>query len=111
MKDPLALRDEVLALVNATLRSPAETDPALREAVARRSTEHAGLAEPTATLPETLEGYVEKVARFAYKTTDEDIAALRASGYSEDQILEVTLSAALGASLARLERGLELLRE
>lgn len=51
-----------------------------------------------------------KVARHAYTVTDGDIAALREAGYSEDAIFEITLSAAVGAGLARLERGLAVLR-
>jgi hypothetical protein len=48
----------------------------------------------------------EKVARHAYRITDEDVGALRSNGYSEDAIFEVTLAAAIGAGLARMERGL-----
>ena len=50
-------------------------------------------------------GAVEKVARHAYLVTYADVAALRDGGYSEDAIFEITLSAALGAGMARLERG------
>ena len=46
----------------------------------------------------------------AWRCTDEDVAALKTAGYSEDQILEATLAAALGASLARFELGLSLLK-
>jgi alkylhydroperoxidase family enzyme len=37
---------------------------------------------------------------------DEDVAALKHAGLSENAIFEATASAALGAALARLERGL-----
>jgi len=50
--------------------------------------------------------YVKKVALYAYKTTEEDIEALRRAGYSEDAIFEITVSAALGAGMIRLEQGL-----
>ena len=50
------------------------------------------------------------MALHAYRTTDQDIVALRTAGYSEDAIFEITLSAALGAGLARLERGLAALK-
>ncbi len=53
---------------------------------------------------------MDKVARQAYKVTDDDIAALRQAGYSLDTIFEVTLSAALGAGMSRLERGLAVLK-
>ena len=58
------------------------------------------------TVPDDLSDWVEKVARHAYRTTDEDIESLKAAGYSEDQIFELTVAAALGASRARLERAL-----
>jgi alkylhydroperoxidase family enzyme len=74
-------------------------DPAVRVA-----------ASLAARLPDALDPYVKKVARYAYEVTDEDIAALRHAGYSEDQIFEVTVSAALGAGLVRLEAGLSALR-
>jgi alkylhydroperoxidase family enzyme len=61
-------------------------------------------------VPEELTRYVDKVAKHAYKVTDADVEALHLAGYSEDAIFEITLSAALGAGLARLERGLEALR-
>ena len=63
-----------------------------------------------AQLPAPLDTYVDKVARHAYKVTDDDIVALRQAGYSEDAIFEVTLSAALGAGMSRLERGLAMLK-
>ena len=62
-------------------------------------------------MPAALRPYVEKVARHAYKVTDEDVEALKAAGYSEDAIFEVTASAALGAALMRLERGLIMLHD
>jgi len=43
--------------------------------------------------------------------TDADIEGLLRAGFSEDEIFEVTASAALGAALARLERGLAVLEE
>src|SRR2546421_227979 len=50
-------------------------------------------------------------ARYAaYTATDEDLAALQRAGHSDDALFEVTVSAALGAALARLERGLAALR-
>jgi alkylhydroperoxidase family enzyme len=47
----------------------------------------------------------------AYKVTDVDINQLKVAGYSEDELYELTISAALGAGLARLNRGLELLKD
>ena len=64
---------------------------------------NAGLSEPLSKL-------IEKVARNAHTVTDENIAAAKASGLSEDQIFEIVVCAAVGqatrqydAALAALE--------
>ncbi len=57
-----------------------------------------------------LAGYVDNVALHAYKVTDEDLVALKRAGNSDDLLFEVTVSAALGAAVGRLERGLSALR-
>ena len=82
-------------LADAVLSSPGALDSSIRWAAA-------GGAE----VPEALRGYLDKVARHAYKVTDEDTEALRAAGYSDDQIFEATVSCALGACLRRLDAGL-----
>jgi hypothetical protein len=61
-------------------------------------------------IPEPLAVYAEKVARYAYRVTDDDVRKLQAAGYSEDQIFEATLSLALGAAQRRLQAGLGPLR-
>lgn len=61
-------------------------------------------------VPADFAAYFDKVVRHAYKVTDEDIAALKAAGHSEDEILELTVAAAMGAALVRLDRGLGALR-
>lgn len=83
------------ALRAAVLDSDGHTDRSVRAAAA-------GGGE----LPEPLRGYVDKVRRHAYKVTAGDVAALKAAGYTEDQIFELTASAAVGAGMARLEAGL-----
>ena len=50
---------------------------------------NAGLAQPLGTL-------IDRVAKHAYRVTDEDIAAAKASGLSEDQIFEIVVCAAIG---------------
>jgi alkylhydroperoxidase family enzyme len=82
-------------VVEAVLAGPGKLDPGIRRAAAQG-----------ADVPEPLRSYLDKVARHAYKVTDEDVEALRAAGYSEDQIFEATVSCALGACLRRLEAGL-----
>ncbi|MEM9453258.1 MAG: hypothetical protein AAGF11_03710 [Myxococcota bacterium] len=63
---------------------------------------------PTSISP-ALQGYADKCARFAYKVTDEEVDALKATGTTETALIEITLAASLGVSLARLEQGLMLL--
>lgn len=89
-----ALRDRVLQLV---LDGPGECDPALRHAAAD------GRGVPQALAP-----LVEKIHAHAYKVTDDDIARLQAD-YSDDQLFEIVVSAALGASQHLLDVGLEAL--
>ena len=55
--------------------------------------------------------YVTKLVKHAYKITDQDVRALREAGHSEDQILEMTFAAALGAGLRRLRAGLAALED
>jgi hypothetical protein len=51
--------------------------------------DNAGLVKPLNTL-------IDKVSKHAYQVTDEDIAAARAFGLSEDQIFEMVVCAAIG---------------
>ncbi len=89
-------------LEGAVLRSPGTLDAGVRDSLA------AGREIPE--VPEPLAVYVEKVARHAYRVTDDDVRALLAAGYSQDQVFEATLSVAFGAAQRRLRAGLEALR-
>lgn len=94
-------------LQEAVLDSPGETASALRHAIQEQAAQwscHSTAA--VGQIPQEVLAYVKKVALHAYKTTTEDIEALRNAGYSEDALFELTLSAALGAGMVRLERGL-----
>ena len=95
--DPHApLRDKVLRTV---LDGPGETDPAVRYAAA----EGVGMADDLRVL-------VEKIHRYAYRVTDEEVAALQAK-YGDDRMFEIIVSAAVGASRQRLTAGLRALEE
>jgi hypothetical protein len=95
-------------LVEAVLATSGHTPSELRRAVAARA---ARLSAPGADgVPPVLVSYVDKVARHAYKVTDDDVAALQRAGHTDDALFEVTVAAALGAALGRLERGLAALR-
>jgi alkylhydroperoxidase family enzyme len=65
---------------------------------------------PSDAVPPVYAGYLDKVARHAYRVSDADVAALQRAGLSDDAIFEVTIAGAVGAALGRLERGLQALR-
>ncbi len=87
-------------LVARVLESSAVAPPGLR----RSAFDNAGLDEPVRTL-------VAKVAARSYAVTDEDVAAVRAAGLSEDQVFEVVVCAAIGAADRRYVNGLAALTE
>jgi len=121
-------------LVDGVLTQPGHTPPELRRAVLERVFGPHPLSKPVTSSPlsgtergtggedhtgerergrageDLLAAYVDKVARHAYKVTDDDLAALQRAGHSDDALFEVTVAAALGAALGRLERGLAALR-
>jgi alkylhydroperoxidase family enzyme len=63
-------------------------------------------AEPERAAPAELRSYLEKVRLHAYKVIDRDIDDLKAAGFSEEEIFEHTVSAAVAAGLERLDAGL-----
>jgi alkylhydroperoxidase family enzyme len=103
---PARHRDAVERLRRSVLEGPGRTEADLRQAVAAHAAELWRSGTATTELPAELGSYVEKVALHAYKVTDEDLAALRDAGYDEDEILELTLSCALGCGLSALSVGL-----
>ena len=91
-----ASRDRVFRTV---IEGPGESEIAVRRAAA----EDVGVPAELATL-------VDKIHRHAYKVTDEDLSRLRLT-YSDDQLFEIVVSAALGASRIRLAAGLAALEK
>jgi alkylhydroperoxidase family enzyme len=81
-------------LRSSVFESPGHTSPATRTA--------AGNGDP---LPEPLASYAAKVRDNSHEINDDDIARLHTHGYSEDEIFEVTVAAAVGASLRSLHAG------
>jgi hypothetical protein len=95
INDPHAeLRDRVLDTV---LRGPGVTEPGTRAAAAAGS-----------GVPNDLKPLIDKIQQNAYKVSDEDVAKLAAT-YSEDEMFEIIVSAALGAAEKRLRTGLSVL--
>jgi hypothetical protein len=68
------------------------------------------MAAEAGNVPGVLGSYVKKVAYNVYDVTDDDITLLRKNGYTEDQIFEATVSAALGTGLLRIDSGLKALQ-
>ena|ERR1700676_3321162 len=82
-------------LASRILEGEAKASPSERRAAFNNS----GLAEPAGTL-------VDKVAKHAYRVTDEDIAAARDSGLSEDQVFEIVVCAAIGEATRQYDTAL-----
>ncbi|MEO8608808.1 MAG: hypothetical protein ABI690_13035 [Chloroflexota bacterium] len=68
-----------------------EGDGRASQVLRRAAFDNTGLAAPLSTL-------INKVAKHAYKVTDEDIIAAGASGLNEDQVFELVVCAAIGQS-------------
>ena len=67
-------------------------------------------ARPERPAPAELTQYLEKVRLHAYEVTDSDVQRLKDAGFTEDEIFEHTVSAAVAAGLERLDAGLRALR-
>lgn len=91
-----ALRDQVFRSV---LEAAGESAAAVRSAAA-----------DCGPVPADLRALTEKIHQHAYRVTDEDIARLQPA-YGDDQLFEIIVSAALGASRQRLRAGLAALEE
>jgi alkylhydroperoxidase family enzyme len=89
-----------------------------RSALVRRILEGAGKSSSSerraafnnSDLGDPVRLVVDKIARHAYRVTDEDIDAAKMAGLSEDQIFEIVVCAAIGqatrqydAAIAALE--------
>ena len=82
-----------------------------RETLVARILEGDGMASPAqrraafdnALIDESLSTLIEKVMRHAREIDDSDIAVVRASGLSEDQVFEIVVCAALGQATRQYE--------
>jgi alkylhydroperoxidase family enzyme len=89
------IRQARKAVVARILEGDGKSSPAQRRAAFNNT----GLAEPLSAL-------IDKVARHAHTVTDEDIAAVKASGLSEDQIFEIVVCAAIGQATRQYDTAL-----
>ncbi|MGH7759930.1 MAG: hypothetical protein ACREOY_00735 [Candidatus Dormibacteraceae bacterium] len=84
------------------------------EAVVTRVLEGDGMAScaerraafDNATHTEPLRGLISKVANHPPQITDDDVAAVKASGLSEDQIFELVICAAVGQATRQYQNAL-----
>jgi hypothetical protein len=89
------IRQARKALVKRILEGAGNASSSERRAAFNNS----GLAEPLGAL-------VDKVARHAYRVTDEDIIAAKEPGLSEDQIFEMVVCAAVGQATRQYDTAL-----
>ena len=89
------LRQARTALVRRILEGAGKASSSERRAAFNNS----GLAGPLGTL-------VDKVARHAYRVTDEDITAARELGLSEDQVFEIVVCASIGQASRQYDTAL-----
>lgn len=101
----MPLPAELQKAITALLHHPGATELSLRHAVL----EHA--RSGTGQVPEVLREFVDKIAARPWTVSDDDFTRLRAAGYSDDQLYELTLACALGAGLQRFDAGLRALGE
>ncbi len=61
--------------------------------------------------PGSLRALIDKVARRAYRISDDDVAAAKAAGLSEDVLFELVVAAALGQATRQYEAAMAALAE
>ena len=96
--DPYAMKMERLRY--AVVSGPGALAPNIRHGISK------GAFDST-----PLGAFAQKVAEHAFMVNDDDIRDLHRAHYSDDQIFEAAVSAALGAGIYRLECVLKILRQ
>ena len=94
------VRQAQKALVKRILEGDGKASPSERRAAFNNT----GLAEPLGTL-------VDKVAKQAYRVTDEDVTAAKVSGLSEGQVFEILVCAAVGQATRQYETAFAALKD
>jgi hypothetical protein len=87
-------------LVNRILRGPG-----------RAPADQRARAFDNAELPEPLRLLLDKVATKSAQVTDADFATAREAGFTDDQLFELVICAAVGQSTRQYEAGLAALAE
>lgn len=78
--------------------------PEVRRSIEAHTARMLGGERSAADAPEELVGFLDKLAKYAYRIIDEDIEGLRAHGYDDAALHEIILVGAMGAATAKLER-------
>ncbi len=91
--------DRLAALRAAVFEADALTDQTERAAAADGS-----------ELTVELASFLTTVRDASYRLADADVAGLQAAGHTDEEIFELTIAAALGAALHRLDVGLDAIR-
>jgi hypothetical protein len=97
VNDPYAAARRTLE--DSVLCGPGKAPSSVREAVAALK-----------DVPDELRELVEKIEKHAYAVTDEDVDKLKTK-YTDDQLFEIVVATAIGASRRRLEAGMRALEE
>ncbi|MFL5884513.1 MAG: hypothetical protein ACJ77M_05540 [Thermoleophilaceae bacterium] len=93
-------------LVAAVLGRPGRADPKRRLLALRNGAAATGAFDkPDVGELGAASALVDKVARHAYRITDDDIAAASRAGESEAELFDLIVSTAVGAGLARRSIG------
>jgi hypothetical protein len=98
LEDPHAVN--LQALIESLLEAPGEFTREVRAAMVHRGEG-----------PTDFQRYIDTVGRNAYNVTDHMVQELKNRGYTEDQIFEATVCAAVHAALVRLNAGIGALEE
>jgi len=102
--DTMVIEDKKRTAHRALVTRVLEGDGRASRTARRSAFENVVPDEPLRTL-------IDKVARQPTRVSDEDIAAVLASGESEDQIFELVVCAAIGAATRQYETALQALEE
>ena len=100
----MAMPTPMAELRRALVTRILEGEGAAPRAQRRACFDDAGLDGP-------LRALVDKIARQPTRVTDEDFAAAKASGLTEDQLFELVVCAAVGAASRQWEKALAALDE
>lgn len=86
-----------------------ETQTTLRASIREKIIQEVNTGKTSSLDNPTLNNYLEKLAHDPQKILDKDIFQLKAEGFSEDAIYEITVTAAWAAGNSRLHKAMDLI--